>query len=420
MYALIDCNNFYASCERLFRPDLKNLPIIVLSNNDGCVVARSNEAKELGIKMGIPYFEVKGLCNQHKVQVFSSNYTLYGDLSNRVMTIIESNWPDTEIYSIDEAFLNLKTLPEDKIDSFCWDLQKMIIKNTGIPVSIGIGRTKTLAKVANHVAKKKLKIPVFNVTNQEKQWLPLLAVDDIWGVGRQWHKKLLGFGVTNAYELSQLNPRFVKDQFNVVLQRTVLELSGKPCLELEEIAPKQSIMSSCSFGGLQSDLGFIQEAISHHCGTAWAKMRRQGLIAQHLSVFIRSNPFREDLAQYSNSIGFCLINPTDDVRYLTKAAKLCLKKIYRKGIQYHKSGVLLANLIDKQYRQMDLFHQPSDEQLFEGEKIMTLMDSINQRYGPRTIRLAAEGFRKSWSMKRQLQSPHYTTRWSALPVAYLK
>ncbi|ASQ44735.1 DNA polymerase V subunit UmuC [Legionella clemsonensis] len=182
--------------------------------------------------------------------------------------------PDTEIYSIDEAFLNLKTLAEDKIDAFCTYLQKTILKHTGIPVSIGIGRTKTLAKVANHVAKKKLKIPVFNVTNQEEHWLSHLEVEDIWGVGRQWTKKLIGFGVTNALELPKLNPRFVKDRFNVVLQRTVLELSGKPCLELEEIAPKQSIMSSCSFGGLQSDFGFIQEAISHHCGTAWAKMRR--------------------------------------------------------------------------------------------------------------------------------------------------
>ncbi|KTC86334.1 Y-family DNA polymerase [Legionella brunensis] len=420
MFALIDCNNFYASCERLFRPDLATTPIVVLSNNDGCVIARSNEAKALGIQMGVPFFKVKGLCKQHNVQVFSSNYTLYGNLSHRVMTVIEENWPDTEIYSIDEAFLNLKTLPEGKIDAFCWDLQKKIFRNTGIPISIGVGRTKTLAKVANHVAKKKLNTPVFNVTHQEERWLPHLEVDDIWGIRHQWHKKLVSLGVTNAYELSKLNPRFVKDHFNVVLQRTVLELSGTSCLELEAIAPKKTIMSSCSFGELQSDFGFIQEAISHHCGTAWDKMRRQGLIAQHLSVFIRSNPFREDLAQYSNSIGFRLVNPTDDVRYLTTAAKLCIKRIYRKGIQYHKCGVLLADLIDRQYRQMDLFHQPSDEKFFETEKVMSLINEINQKYGPRTIRLAAEGFQKSWSMKRQLKSPHYTSRWSELPLVFLR
>ncbi|WED43532.1 Y-family DNA polymerase [Legionella cardiaca] len=420
MFALIDCNNFYASCERLFRPDLRNLPLIVLSNNDGCVVARSNEAKEIGIKMGVPYFEVKGLCKQHNVHVFSSNYALYENLSHRVMTVIEENWPHTEIYSIDEAFLNVKSLPEDKIDAFCWHLQKTILKSTGIPISIGIGRSKTLAKVANHVAKKKLKIPVFNVTNQEEHWLVHLKLNEVWGIGHQWYKKLIEFGITNAYELSTMNPQFVKDHFNVVLQRTVLELSGKPCLELEEIAPKQSIMSSCSFGSLQSNFGFMQEAISHHCGIAWTKMRQQGLATQYMSVFIRSNPFRKDLTQYSNSIGFRLVNPTDDMRYLITAAKFCLERIYRKGIQYQKCGVLLADLTGKQCQQMDLFHQPSDQKLLETEKIMTLIDEINRKYGPRTLWPAAEGFHKSWSMKRQLKSPHYTTRWSDLPLAFLR
>lgn len=247
-----------------------------------------------------------------------------------------------------------------------------------------------------------------------------MAIQDVWGVGRQYCKQLTALGIKNALELSQMNPRFIKDRFNVVLQRTVLELSGKPCLDLEEIAARQSIMSSCSFGTLQTDFACIQEAISHHCSTAWAKMRRQGLTTQHLSVFIRSNSFREDLAQYSNSIGFRLVNPNDDLRHLTTIAKQGLKRIYRRGIQYHKCGVLLADLIDKQYYQKDLFHQPSDEQLFAAEKVMGLIDGINQKYGPKTMRLAAEGFRKSWSMKRQLKSPHYTTRWSELPVAYLK
>lgn len=420
MFALIDCNNFYASCERLFRPDLRTTPIVVLSNNDGCVIARSNEAKELGIKMGVPFFEIQPFCKKNNVHVFSSNYTLYGDLSHRVMTVIEKNWPDTEIYSIDEAFLDLSTLPTNQMEAFCVNIQKMLFKHTGIPVSIGIGRTKTLAKVANHVAKKKLKIPVCNVTGHENHWLSQMAVDDIWGVGRQWYKKLLGLNITNALQLSQMNPRFIKDRFNVVLQRTVLELSGFPCLELDDIVPKKSIMSSCSFGGLQSDYRVVEEAISHHCATAWAKMRRQGLMTQHLSVFIRSNPFRDDLTQYANSIGFRLMNPTDDVMVLTKMAKYCLRRIYRQGIGYHKSGVLLSELIDKQHRQMDLFNQPTDEKLLNSEKVMTTMEGINRKYGQRTIRLASEGFRKQWSMKRQLKSPHYTTRWSDLPIAYVK
>ncbi|CEK12158.1 Y-family DNA polymerase [Legionella hackeliae] len=420
MYALIDCNNFYASCERLFRPDLLNQPIVVLSNNDGCVVARSKEAKALGIKMAVPFFEVKGICKQHHVHVFSSNYALYGDLSQRVMKVIEENWQEMEIYSVDEAFLDLKTLAYEKIEAFCCDLQKKILKHTGIPISIGIGQTKTLAKVANHIAKKKLDCPVFNITGQETIWLSQLAVSDIWGVGRQWCRKLAGLGVTNAYELATMNPRLIKDKFNVTLQRTALELAGKPCLELEVIEPKQSIMSSCSFGTLQSEHSALKEAISHHCGIAWKKMRQQRLITQHLSIFIRSNSFRHDLPQYSNSIGFRLINPTDDIRYLTHMAKLCLDQIYKKGISYYKCGVLFADLINKQYQQMDIFNQPTDEEILRAEKIMKAMEGINTKYGTQTIRLAAQGWQKPWSMKRQLKTPSYTTKWSELPLAYLK
>lgn len=420
MYALIDCNNFYASCERLFRPDLRETPIIVLSNNDGCVIARSNEAKALGIKMGVPFFEVKGLCNQKKVQVFSSNYTLYGDLSHRVMTVIEENWPETEIYSIDEAFLNLSSLPPENIFSFCESLQKTILKHTGIPTSIGIGATKTLAKIANNLAKKTLKIPVFQLEAHNTQWLSGLDVGDVWGIGRQWSKKLNALGVYSALDLARMNPRFIKDKFSVVMQRTVLELNGIICIALEMPEAKKSIMSSCSFGGLQSNYTFLEEGISHHCGTAWAKMRKQGLIAQHLSVFVRSNPFRKDLKQYSNSLGFRLVNPTDDVRILNRIAKMCLKKIFKDGIQYHKCGVLLSDLILKEHKQMDLFNQPSSEELQMADAVMNIMDAVNKKYGARTIRLASEGFRKSWSMKRQLKTPNYTTRWAELPRAYAR
>ncbi|OCH99382.1 DNA polymerase V, subunit C [Legionella jamestowniensis] len=420
MYAIIDCNNFYASCERLFRPDLVEKPIVVLSNNDGCVVARSKEAKVLGIPMAVPFFQVKALCKQHKVHIFSSNYALYGDLSQRVMRVIEENWPDMEIYSIDEAFLDLKTLAFEKLDRFCVDLQKKILKNTGIPTSIGIGRTKTLAKVANCIAKKNLSTPVFNITGQEAIWLPRIGVNEIWGIGRQWGRKLIGLGVTNAYELATMNQQLLKNKFSVVLQCTALELTGKACLELEVPQPKQSIMSSCSFGQLQSEYHALAEAISHHCNIAWAKMRKQGLATQHLSVFIRSNPFHQHLPQYANVIGFRLINPTDDIRYLIQAAKFCLKQIYKEGISYYKCGVLLSDLTDKHCRQMDIFNQPSEEALLQSEKIMKTIESINKKYGTHTIRLAAEGLQKSWSMKRGYKTPSYTTRWSELPLAYLK
>jgi DNA polymerase V len=421
MFALIDCNNFYASCERLFRPDLMTIPLIVLSNNDGCVVARSNEAKALGIKMGVPFFAVKAQCKAQGIQAFSSNYKLYADLSQRVMSVVQSHWEETDIYSIDEAFLNLKTLASAQQSPFCWELQRKILQYTGIPTSVGVGKTKTLAKVANLIAKKLLKIPVFCLTEDTKaQWLSRVDVGDVWGVGRQWQKKLNALQVYTAEDLRNLNPHLIRKRFNVVLLRTVMELNGVVCLELEVPEPRKSIISSCSFGTLPSSYQEVKEAISHHCGTAWTKMRRQNRIAQHLSIFIRSNVFRQDLPQYGNEIGFRLINPTDDVREITKAALLCLQKIYQPGIRYHKSGVLLSGLVDKQYRQQDLLNQPSDSALNQAEKLMSIIESVNRKYGARTVHMAAEGLIKPWSMKRQLKSPNYTTQWHELPIVYAR
>lgn len=418
MFCLIDCNNFYASCERLFRPDLINRPIVVLSNNDGCVVARSNESKALGIKMGIPFFEVEALCKKNEVIAFSSNYTLYGNLSDRVMSIIEDTWPETEIYSIDEAFLDLKTLAQKERKPFCEKLQKTILQQTGIPTTIGIGASKTLAKAANFIAKKQLKIPVFNI-EEEKAWLAKMDVSDVWGVGHRLSKRLNALGINTALDLSLMMPSLVKKMFGVTLQKTALELRGISCLGLEGYEPKKSIMSSCSFGGLQRDYAYLSEACASHCATASAKMRRQGSIAQYLSVFVRSNPFRSDLKQYAKGIRFKLINPSDDVRLLTKITKICLKKIYKEGIAYHKCGVLLEELIPKNFHQMDMLDPKNDDAIKESERMMALMDAINQKYGARTIRLAAEGFNKTWSMKRQLKSPHYTTSWEHLPKAHI-
>lgn len=415
MFALIDCNNFYASCERLFRPDLRNTPIVVLSNNDGCVIARSNEAKALGIAMGEPFFKIKALSKQHGIHVFSSNYTLYGDLSQRVMSIIEAAWTDVEIYSIDEAFLDLSTMPSHTHESFCINLQKNILKCTGIPTSVGIGRTKTLAKIANHLCKKELKIPVFNVTGKEN-WLRKISVADVWGVGRQWSKKLMDKGIYTAQDLAQLNAHLIKKQYNVILMRTVMELQGIPCAGLEEARPKQSIMSSRSFGEMQLHYSLLAQAISGHCARACEKARKQNLMAQRIHVFVRSNPFRQDLMQYAKSIECKLVNPTDDPRVIIKVAKLCLKKIFKSGIQYKKVGVRLDDLIDKSSRQLDLFHQPSDEVLLKKDKLMSIFDGINNRFGSQTIKLAAEGIYRPWAMRAQMHSPCYTTRWSELPV----
>lgn len=414
MYALIDCNNFYASCERLFRPDLRDKPIIVLSNNDGCVIARSNEAKALGIKMGVPYFEVKGICKQHKVHIFSSNYTLYGDLSHRVMSVIEEEWNEVEIYSIDEAFLDLRTMPESLHDSFCANLQKKILKATGIPTSIGIGQTKTLAKIANHICKKELKIPVYNVTNQ-REWLKKISVGDVWGVGRQWHKKLVQQGICTAHDLAAMNSHLIKKQFNVILMRTAMELQGIPCGGLEETTPKKSIMSSKSFGEMQTDFNSLAQAISSHCARAYEKLRSQNLVAQYLYVFVRSNAFRQDLPQYNNSIQFKLVNATDDLRLITRIAKICLKKIFKPGYHYKKVGVCLEQLISKDLKQLDLFHQPTDESLLKKDQLMKLFDTINFKFGRHTIKLAAEGTSKPWAMRSQMRSPCYTTQWTDLP-----
>ncbi|MFJ1269964.1 Y-family DNA polymerase [Legionella lytica] len=415
MFALIDCNNFYASCERLFRPDLREVPIVVLSNNDGCCIARSNEAKALGIAMGEPYFKMKHLCKQHGVKAFSSNYTLYGNISHRVMCTIEEFWPHLEVYSIDEAFIDLSSLPVALHDTFCQNLQKRILKHTGIPTSIGIGPTKTLAKVANYLCKKVLKVPVFNITSQREAWLKKIGVGDVWGIGRKWENKLIARGMNTAYDLACANPHHLKKSFNVVLMRTAMELQGIACGGLEEIEPKQSIMSSKSFGAMQTELAAIAESVSSHCARAVEKMRGQGLVAQRMSVFVHTNRFREDLAQHFQAMEFRLINPTDDVRLITKIAKRCLRRIFKPGYFYKKAGVCLEDLIPKDPRQLDMFHQPSEEQLESTEQLMSVLDRINAKYGRSTIHLAAEGYSKPWAMRAELKSPAYTTRWTDVP-----
>ncbi len=419
MYALIDCNNFYASCERLFRPDLRDKPIVVLSNNDGCVIARSNESKALGIAMGEPFFKIKALCKQHQVHAFSSNYTLYGDLSHRVMTTIEEAWPHCEVYSIDEAFLDLSTMPVNQHDAFCVALQKKILKETGIPTSVGIGQTKTLAKIANHCCKKIFKTPVFNVSAQQEFILKQIAVGDVWGIGRQWSKKLINRGIHTAFDLASTNAHLLKKQFNVVMMRTAMELQGISCGGLEEAQPKQSIMSSKSFGEMQTQYSSVAQSLSSHCARAVEKLRQQQLVAQRMYVFVHTNRFREDLAQHFQSIEVNFINPTDDLRIITKFAKKCLRRIFKPGYYYKKAGVCLEDLIPKDPSQLDMFHQPSDEALEKTEQLMSLFDKINHKFGRSTIRLAAEGYSKPWAMRSELKSPAYTTRWSDLPVVIL-
>ena len=415
MFALIDCNNFYASCERLFRPDLRHTPIVVLSNNDGCVIARSNEAKALGIQMGVPFFQIKSLIKNHHVAVFSSNYTLYGDLSQRVMRVIEETWAEVEIYSIDEAFLDLSSLAAHEHDAFCLQLQQKILRYTGIPTSIGIGSTKTLAKAANFLAKKKLKIPVFNLS-QTNFWLAHIDVADVWGIGRQWTVKLKQQGIQTAFDLSQLNPHQIKRQYNIVLMRTVMELQGIRCHGIEETKPKQSIMSSKSFGQMQTQLSDLLQAVSCHAARACEKARAQNLLATNVHVFLRSNPFRQDLKQYVNSIEYRLVNPTHDTRSITQVAMRSLTKLFKTGIYYKKVGVMLGELIPKNPTQPDMFNPITEQDAQKSEQLMLVFDKINARFGSHTVRLAAEGYHQAWKMRSELRSPGYTTRWSELPI----
>jgi DNA polymerase V len=414
MFALIDCNNFYASCERLFRPDLRAKPIIVLSSGDGCVIARSNEAKALDIKMGEPYFKIQSLCHKHKVQVFSSNFTLYRDLSQRIMSIIEEAWEDVEIYSIDEAFLDLSNMNICLQEAFCLDLHKKILKCTGIPVSIGLGASKTLAKISNHIAKKELKTPVFNVTHQ-LDWLKKIDIGDVWGIGRQWRKKLMNQGIYNAYDLTQTDVQLLKQQYNVMIMRTAMELKGISCLQIHEAAaPKKTILSSRSFNGMQTELAMLSQAISMHCHNLYEKLRTQKSLAGSITVFLRTNRFRQDLAQYAQSASIKLIIPTDDVRLLTHHAKQCLQAIYKPGYAYKKVGVYVTELTDNSRYQGDLFTFVCEKKAKQTKAFLTVLDTINQRFGKQTLHLGALGFNKKWDVKFHAKSPAYTTRWSEL------
>jgi len=413
MFALIDCNNFYASCERVFNPKLRHQPVLVLSNNDGCVIARSNEVKALGIKMGEPYFQVKALCISKHVHVFSSNFALYADMSSRVMSIIKSAWPEVEVYSVDEAFLDLKGLPEEA-ETFLTKLHYQILKWTGIPVSVGIGQTKTLAKLANHVAKKDLKTPVFNITGAE-HWLSQKPVDEVWGIGRRWGEKLKRQGIATAEELRQASPHEIKRRFNMVLEQVALELNGQVCLALSAPEPKKSIMSSRSFAKPETEFDPICMALASYCDIASKKLRAQGSVCKTIQVRLRTNHFRDDAKQHHAVQSIRLIHPSSDVRVITKAARQCLKHIYKSGYDYKKVSVYLDEITAKTDKQLDLWSLQPEAWNTASEALMTAYDNINNRYGSATIRAASSAFKKLEGRKRQHTSPRYTTSWFELP-----
>ncbi|WP_411913305.1 translesion error-prone DNA polymerase V subunit UmuC [Vibrio sp. 1579] len=413
----MDCNNFYASCEKLFRPDLKDTPVVVLSNNDGCVVARSREAKLLGIKMGVPVFQIKAEMQRHGILAFSSNYALYADLSSRVMRTLEEMAPRVEVYSIDEAFLDLTGIESAlSLVEFGQQVRERIGHWIGITVCVGIAPTKTLAKLANHAAKKYPATQgVVDLTNPDRQrrLLALVPVDDVWGVGRRLSKRLNALGITTALDLANASPRAIRDQFSVVLERTVRELNGDSCIELEEIPPaKKQIVCSRSFGVKVTHFELLREAVCEYATRATEKLRKEQQQAKVLTVFIRTSPFKDNEPQYSNSASGELLIPSCDTRDFIELANHLLKRIWKDGFRYAKAGVMLSDFYDLGMFQSGLFDDVSTRS--NSQQLMSVLDTINQN-GAGKVFFAGQGTKKDWSMKREHLSPAYTTRWDQLP-----
>lgn len=417
-FALIDGNNFYVSCERVFNPRLEGKPVVVLSNNDGCVVARSAEVRALGIKMGEPWFKLKDMARKHGILAYSSNYTLYADMSNRMMRVLGSYSPQQEIYSIDECFLGLAGFRKAELPAMGRRIRRQVKQWVGLPVCVGIAPTKTLAKLANHCAKKGLAgdegVCDFGQMNKAERddLYGRIAVGEVWGVGRRLTERLAGLGITTVRDLSNADPGMLRREFSVVLERTVMELRGVSCLELEEVAPpKKQIVCSRTFGAYIHTLAELEEAVASYLARAAEKLRRQGSVANGVEVYIRTNPFNESHPQYQQAIVVPLTQATSDTVRLTRAALWGLKRIYRPGFAYQKAGVMLMDLHPANQTQGVLFETASPAR----PALMKVIDQANARWGRGTLKLAAEGVTKPWQMKRERMSPAYTTRWQDLP-----
>jgi len=408
-YALVDGNNFYASCERVFQPSLIGKPIVILSNNDGCIIARSNEAKALGIEMGISYHKVAGLCSALGVHVFSSNYTLYGDLSHRVMQVLRQFTPELEVYSIDEAFLTLPEISDPH------EIRRRVRKWTGIPVSVGIGPTKTLAKLANRIATKHFpSIGVFDLSSRElrDEWLGKTPTEGLWGVSHGIGSRLRELDILTARQLRDAPPKLIRKILGVVGERIILELQGTPALALEEIPPaKKNILTSKSFGERINDIAMVREAVSNYAARACEKLRTQDSLAQGMSVFIQTHPHMDKPGAYANSATVGFDTPTSDTRQVIAASHHCLDQIWRDGLTYHKAGVMLLDLIPDSGVQGDLFAGQQDT---ETTRLMQTVDAINQKHGRASLFFASQGITRPWRMKCEHRSPRYTTHWAEL------
>ena len=432
MYGLVDCNNFYVSCERVFNPSLRGKPVVVLSNNDGCIIARSNEAKALGIPMGAPLHLYKTLIKQNKVFTYSSNYTLYGDMSSRVMSVLNYFIPNIEIYSIDEAFLNLKNFNIQSLQDEMFKIRERIYQWTGIPVSIGIGPTKTLAKLANKIAKKNSSngVYILTVSTQLIHILSNMKLEDIWGVSKGWGNRLRSIGINNPRQLQQANPRQIRTLISVVGERIIYELRGQPCLALEEVINKKSITVSRSFGNMINDKDSLKKALANYAARAAEKLRYQDSVCGGIYVFINTNRFRERDLQYSNSATINFDELTDSTTIIIEKSFKLLENLYRPKYNYKKIGVTLLGLKQKDDGSSDnyiiqgsLFIHNADQQIHMSRSCdrMKLIDNINTKMGKMTIFHGSQGVIKNsrniksepdkWRMRSCYKSPFYTTNW---------
>ena len=419
VYALVDCNNFYASCERVFNPKLKDKPIVVLSNNDGCIVARSNEAKAMNIGMGEPYFKFKETIESNDVVVFSSNYTLYGDMSRRVMSTLSHFAPEYEIYSIDEAFLNLNGCDRlegyKNLTEYARHIRNTVLKWTGIPVSIGIARTKTLSKIANRLAKKSKKTGgVLDLVDSPyiDKALEAVAVWDVWGIGRKHGQRLVDKGITNARQLRDIDDQVIRKQMGIVGVRLVHELRGISCSDFETVTPaRKGIVSSRSFGRRVECLEELRESVAAHAVNAAERLRKQKSATRVLTLFILTSPFNKTEPQYSNSITVKLPTATSNSAELIHYAVRALEKIYKDGYRYKKAGVMFGEIIPENQVQATLFETADYS---KNKKLMSTLDKLNDKLGPNTMTFASQGLTRPWKMKCELRTPKYTTSWRQL------
>ncbi|PHV10527.1 Y-family DNA polymerase [Chitinimonas sp. BJB300] len=420
--ALVDGNNFYVSCERVFDPKLEGKPVVVLSNQDGCIVARSQEVRDLSVKMGTPWHTLHGFARQHQIIALSSNYALYGDLSARMMSVIGQFSPDQEIYSIDESFLDWSGFQHLDLVAYGHQLRERVRHWVGTPVGVGIGPNKTLAKACNHIAKK---FPQYNGVFDLARLSPAeatelfsgISVSEVWGVGRQLTARLAERKIFTVADLRAADPSEIHRTFSVVLARTVKELRGESCIAMEEAPPpKQQLMCSRGFGHVLKTETELAEAVSTYAARTAEKLRTQHSLAGIVQVFIQTNPFRERDKQYSRGVTVPLNNPSDDTLILTRAALAGLHQIYKPGFNYHKAGVMLSELTPAAQRQDGLFEDPA--QLQRNEMLMATMDHINAKMGRGTVRLACTGMHPTWGMRQERRTPRYTTRWDEIPTAY--